>query len=93
MDKNSKNQLEKFSELNLKNWNFSINSGLTGTILSCKYFISLMNLKKGGSVINVSSDLSIISPDHKLYSNTTNSKSNPIAYSVVKHGVIGITKY
>ena len=46
---------------------------------------------KGGKIINISSDLGIISPDQRLYKNLNFNK--PITYSVIKHGIIGLTKY
>ena len=45
----------------------------------------------GGNIINISSDLGIIAPDQRLYNHTTFRK--PVSYSVVKHGIIGLTKY
>ena len=47
--------------------------------------------KKGGNIINISSDLGIIAPDQRLYDHTSFRK--PISYSVVKNGIIGLTKY
>ena len=46
--------------------------------------------RKSGVIINISSDLGIISPDQRLYGKL-NKKS--VTYSVVKHGIIGLTKY
>ena len=48
-----------------------------------------MSQKKSGNIINISSDLGIISPDQRLYSKFV----KPVSYSVVKHGIIGLTKY
>ena len=55
-----------------------------------------MSRKKEGNILNIASDLSIISPDQRLYSDDHLSLSNPvkpITYSVIKHGLIGLTKY
>lgn len=101
-DINSKyNELNKnfrIEKLNLAFWNKHLNIGLTSNFLiSSIYYLYLLNLKLKGHIINISSDLGIISPDHRLYfdlkkkSNEQNVK--PISYSVVKHGLIGITKY
>ena len=90
---NSKSNLEKFTNLNLQKWNIALNVGLTGTVLMFKYFIPLIDFRKQSSIVNVASDLSIISPDHRLYSTKINSFSKPISYSVIKHGIIGLTKY
>ena len=47
--------------------------------------------KKGGNIINISSDLGIIAPDQRLYDHTSFRK--PVSYSVIKSGIIGMTKY
>ena len=47
--------------------------------------------KKTGIILNIASDLSVIAPDQRLYSNLKSHK--PISYSVIKHGLIGLTKY
>ncbi len=81
--------LERFDE---GNWNNDINVGLKGVFLCTKIFGSLMKKNaKGGKIINISSDLGIISPDQRLYKNLNFNK--PITYSVIKHGIIGLTKY
>ena len=46
---------------------------------------------KQGSIINISSDLGIIAPDQRIYNKSGFIK--PITYSIVKHGIIGLTKY
>ena len=43
------------------------------------------------TIINISSDLGIIAPDQRIYNNKNFVK--PVTYSVVKHGIIGLTKY
>jgi NAD(P)-dependent dehydrogenase (short-subunit alcohol dehydrogenase family) len=46
--------------------------------------------KRNGVILNIGSDLSLISPDQSLYSD---GKVKPLSYSVVKHGIIGLTRY
>ena len=50
-----------------------------------------MQQKKSGVILNIASDLSVIAPDQRLYKHLKTIK--PISYSVVKHGLIGLTKY
>ncbi len=88
----------RIENLMLSDWNNQLEVGLTGAMLCSKYFGFEMTKNKGGGVIlNIASDLSIISPYQKLYSSSKNPKNNqpvkPVAYSVVKHGLIGLTKY
>ena len=50
----------------------------------------LEKLKKGSIILNIASDLSSIAPNHNIY---PRNNYKPISYSVIKHGVVGITKY
>ena len=72
-------------------WDKDISVSLKGSYLCTKVFGSYMSKFKKGSIINVSSDLGIIAPDQRIYKNSGFVK--PITYSVVKHGIIGLTKY
>ena len=74
-----------------KLWDKDISVSLKGSYLCTKVFGSYMSKFKKGSIINVSSDLGIIAPDQRIYKNSGFVK--PITYSVVKHGIIGLTKY
>jgi len=81
-------ELENFSN-NL--WDKDISVSLKGSYLCTKVFGSYMSKFKKGSIINISSDLGIIAPDQRIYKNSGFIK--PVTYSVVKHGIIGLTKY
>ena len=87
-------RLEKFS---LDQWNLEISVGLTGAYLCSKIFGSEMAQKECGVIVNISSDLGIISPDQRLYRKDGLQEDQqpvkPITYSVIKHGIIGLTKY
>jgi NAD(P)-dependent dehydrogenase (short-subunit alcohol dehydrogenase family) len=72
-------------------WDKDISVSLKGSYLCTKVFGSYMSKFKKGSIINVSSDLGIIAPDQRIYKNSGFIK--PVTYSVVKHGIIGLTKY
>jgi NAD(P)-dependent dehydrogenase (short-subunit alcohol dehydrogenase family) len=85
---------------NLKSPNFiveinklsnDIDVGLIGAIYCSKIFGELMAKNKQGIILNISSDLSVIAPDQRLYSHLGISK--PISYSVIKHSLTGLTKY
>lgn len=92
------NDLEsRFEDFTLNQWNDDISVGLTGAFL-CSQIIGKVMAKRGGGVIlNISSDLGVIAPDQRLYAKEGFSGDNqpvkPVTYSVIKHGIIGLTKY
>ena len=49
--------------------------------------------KKSGSIINIGSDLSVIAPNQKIYKSSYKNYIKPVTYSVIKHGLLGLTKY
>ena len=89
---NIRNKIKSFEKFDLKMWEKDILIGLTGAFLCTKIFGAIMaKQKSGGNIINISSDLGIIAPDQRLYDHTSFRK--PVSYSVVKSGIIGLTKY
>ena len=62
--------------------------GLVGSLHMTAAFGSKM--PAGGVILNIGSDLSLIAPDFSLYPAGT---SKPVSYSVVKHGLVGMTRY
>ena len=66
-------------------------SKLKRSYLCTKIFGTYMSKFREGSIINISSDLGIIAPDQRIYNKSNFIK--PVTYSVVKHGIIGLTKY
>ena len=88
-------RLENFP-LNI--WEQDIAVGLTGSYLCTKYFgFQISQNKDGGSIVNISSDLGVMAPDQRLYEEEGISKEQqnvkPVTYSVVKSGLIGLTRY
>ncbi|HJR55981.1 MAG TPA: SDR family oxidoreductase [Rhizomicrobium sp.] len=88
-------RLEAFA---LEQWRLEIDVGLTGALLCTQVFGPAMARKGKGVILNIASDLSVIAPDQRLYRRTelTNEDEQPVkpvTYSVIKHGLVGFTKY
>ena len=81
-------KLENFSNFL---WDKDLNVSLKGSYLCTKVFGSYMSKFKKGIIINVASDLGIIAPDQRIYGKSGFVK--PVTYSIIKHGIIGLTKY
>ena len=80
-----------FEDFPLEDWNAIMTVNLTGTFLGCQVAGKQM-LKQGkGSIVNLASLYGVVSPNHNIYPGT--GISQPVAYSVSKHGVVGLTKY
>lgn len=77
---------------NIDIWNKELEVSLTGSYLMIKYFGEEMKKKKQGKIVNIGSDLSMIAPNQELYSEYINFLK-PVTYSVIKHGLLGLTKY
>jgi NAD(P)-dependent dehydrogenase (short-subunit alcohol dehydrogenase family) len=81
----------KFEKLDTNDWNDHLDVGLKGAMLCSKIFgVMMIKNNTGGVILNVASDLSVIAPNHSIYKKGV---FKPIMYSVIKHGLIGLTKY
>lgn len=87
-------RMECFS---LDHWYKDISVGLTGSFLCSQAIGSYMAGNGGGVILNIASDLGIIAPDQRIYRQSDLPEDQqpvkPVTYSVVKHGLIGLTKY
>ena len=88
----------RFENFALAQWDLQISVGLTGAFLCSQVFGSAMAQdRKGGVILNISSDLSVFSPDQRLYRKHGLADEmqpvKPVTYSVIKAGLIGLTRY
>lgn len=87
-------RLENFP---LEVWDADIRVGLTGAFLCSRVFGAEMAKRGRGVVVNVASDLGLIAPDQRLYRQDglpeQQQPVKPVTYSVVKSGLIGLTRY
>lgn len=81
------------NEINVKQLKKEIDVSLIGTCLLIKYFSAKMIKQRYGKILNIGSDLSVIAPNQKLYKGLFKGFKKPVSYSMIKHAMLGITKY
>ena len=89
--------LNRFEDFSLEKWTNDFNVSLTGAFLCTQVFGTHMARKKKGVILNIASDLSVISPDQRIYEldgvPPDKQPVKAVSYSVVKTALIGLTKY
>ena len=87
-------RLENFS---VSSFEKEVDVGLIGAILCCKHFGRQMAERGFGIILNVASDLSVIAPNQSIYRQhgvpKVGQPMKPVSYSVIKAGMIGLTRY
>ena len=88
----------RFEAFPVPQWQTEIAVGLTGAMLCAQVFGSAMASRGCGVILNIASDLGVIAPDQRLYRQPQVTREEeqpvkPVTYSVIKHGLIGLTKY
>ena len=95
--KKQEKNLSRLENFSLDQWNIELAIGLTGAMLCSKIFGYEMSKNESGVILNISSDLGLIAPDQRIYKKEGLSENEqpvkPVTYSVIKHGLIGLTKY
>jgi len=88
----------RFEAFPVPQWQTEIAVGLTGAMLCAQEFGGQMARRGRGVILNIASDLGVIAPDQRLYRQPHVMREEeqpvkPVTYSVIKHGLIGLTKY
>ncbi len=88
----------RFEAFPVPQWQTEIAVGLTGAMLCAQVFGGAMAKRGRGVILNIASDLGVIAPDQRIYRQPQVTREEeqpvkPVTYSVIKHGLIGLTKY
>ena len=87
----------RVENLPLEQWNADLAVGLSGAFLCSQVIGSHMAAQKQGVILNIASDLGVIAPDQRIYRRPgladEEQPVKPVTYSVVKAGLIGLTRY
>ena len=97
-DKHNALEATRLENLSIDQWNLELSVGLTGAFICSQVFGSVMAKElSGGVILNIASDLSVFSPDQRIYRKPGLPEDmqpvKPVTYSVVKTGLIGLTRY
>ena len=91
-------EVSRLENFPIEQWDLQVAVGLTGAFLCSQVFGAAMAKRgNGGVILNIASDLSILSPDQRLYRKNSVPDEmqpvKPVTYSVIKAGLIGLTRY
>jgi NAD(P)-dependent dehydrogenase (short-subunit alcohol dehydrogenase family) len=88
-----------FEDYPLDLWRMTLETNMTGAFL-CSQIIGKAMLAggRGGVVLNIASDVGVISPDHRIYEGrvdpyTMKPFNTPISYAASKAAIINMTRY
>ena len=87
-----------FEDTDQNLWEAGLKANLTATQLSCKILGKKMVERGKGNIINIASDIGVISPNQIIYESDDHGYegvdfNSPAFYAVSKAGVIHLTKY
>ena len=97
MERREGKNFSRLEDFPIEVWEADLRVGLMGAFLCSRVFGTEMARRKSGVILNVASDLAVIAPDQRLYREPGLPESEqpvkPVTYSVVKSGLIGLTRY
>jgi NAD(P)-dependent dehydrogenase (short-subunit alcohol dehydrogenase family) len=97
MEGNTDQNWSRLESFPLDLWEADLAVGLTGAFLCSQALGAAMARRGKGVILNIASDLAVIAPDQRIYRQSglpeESQPAKPITYSVVKSGLIGMTRW
>lgn len=87
----------RFEDFPIDAWENDIAVTLTGAMICSQVIGKRMAASGRGSILNIASDLALISPDQRIYREPSLAEADqpvkPVSYVVAKSGLLGLTRY
>ena len=86
-----------FEEYDVALWEQALRVSLTGAFVVTQAVGRQMKAQRRGVILNIASDVGVISPDHRIYQPRDGEPgmpfNTPLSYAVAKAGLISFTRY
>jgi len=92
----SDNFFDPFETFPTDDWEYVMATNVTGVMLGCQVFGSIMVERGKGSIINILSIYGIVAPDQRIYEGSEylgRAINTPAVYSTSKAALLGLTRY